>query len=57
MAVIRKKRRVAIDLVTGSYILLILLGRGRCGVEGVDRVKGIGMDPTLSKLGRKYHHH
>ncbi len=40
----RAKRRGAVDLSTGSYISLVLLGRGWRGdvtrVEGVDRLKG-----------------
>ncbi len=39
----REKGREATDLSTGSYISLVLLGRGRTGhateVEGVDSVK------------------
>jgi hypothetical protein len=47
----REKGRWAIDLSTGSFISLVLLGRGWRGrVERNDRMKeGGALAPTLSK--------
>jgi hypothetical protein len=58
-----RKGREAIDLSTGGNISLVLLGRGWRGditqAERLDIMKWGGKldkEPTLSKLGRKYHY-
>jgi hypothetical protein len=59
----QREGRWAICEGTGSYLLLVLLGRGwkeyrNSNGEGKSNEGGAwaGVHPTLSKLGRKYHH-
>ncbi len=52
-----RRREGEIDLSTGIYISLVLLGRGGGAkvsrVERVDRVKGVGLGPHPQQAGPK----